>query len=152
MEVEFAILGRVHEGRPLRRSEHQRRTGAVLAVPDGDALVKESHLDTVVSAVAVAAAGLLPDRSGENCSIWLVREQLKHPPSYAVVFPRALRDEQALDHLDGHSSIQRPGAQTLELLPVTDNLGGLLLVVVSRKTFKIDNIQMGGLPKLQKGC
>ena len=40
--------------------------------------------------------------------------------------------------------VERLRAQSLELTPVTSNLGRLLLVRVSRKTFKIYNIQMGG--------
>ena len=59
--------------------------------------------------------------------------------------------EQALDHLDGRSMVKRLSAHSLELFSVTGNLGWLLFVEVSRKTFKIDNIQMGGLSKLQKG-
>ena len=48
--------------------------------------------------------------------------------------------------------IERSHTQSIELFPVTGNLVRLLFVVVSRKTFEIYNIQMGGLVKLQKRC
>ena len=48
--------------------------------------------------------------------------------------------------------VERAPAQAVELFSVTSNLTRLLFVVVSRKTFQIYNIQMGGLAKLQKRC
>jgi len=145
-KVEFAILGRVHEGGPLRLREHKSRSRPVLAVAYSDACVKEGDFDTVVAAVSVAATGLLPDSTVE-----MVREQSQAPPfKYVIVSWELSRTEQTLDHLDGHAMVERQGAQSLELLPVLGNLMRLLFVQVSRKSFKIDNIQMGGFLKLQK--
>ena len=46
--------------------------------------------------------------------------------------------------------VKRLCTQPLELLSVLSDLMWLLFVQVSRKAFKIDNIQMGGFLELQK--
>src|SRR4051794_11547 len=45
---------------------------------------------------------------------------LKHPPSICDCLG-ALRDQQALDHLECHAMVERLGAQSLELSLVTGN-------------------------------
>jgi len=61
LKVKITILDTVDEIRPPLPVEDQGRSGRVLAVADGGKCAEICHLDTVVSAVAVAAAGLLPD-------------------------------------------------------------------------------------------
>src|SRR5689334_754615 len=53
---------------------------------------------------------------------------------YAIV-GGSLPVEQTLDQLHRHARVERHSGQSLELIPVAGNLGRLLFVVVSRKSF-----------------
>src|SRR5688500_132482 len=76
VEVELAMLGRVHELGPHSRVEGESWTRRVLAVAYGNNCVEECDLDTVVAAVSVAAAALFPDSSAE-----MMREHPRRLPS-----------------------------------------------------------------------